>query len=131
MNETYYREHVATAAQFEDALIKLARGRGIAKYELAIFQAFSDAPANTLTQTSLAARAGFRNGDEANMRLGQLAHAVSDALHFEPHTKYSDGFPRWWPTLAFGSGQDEHGHWQWTIRPELLEVLRKNRWVRS
>ena len=123
---------IATPARYEEALIQMRNCGGVANYELAIFNAFSLAPRHTLTASELARECGFTDKNEANLRFGQLAKRVSEALHFMPRSRHGDGEPRWWPTLAYAPNQegDSEGHWQWTMRPELLEVLRAMRWVR-
>lgn len=119
---------VATVEQFEDGLIRMRDAYGIPAYGLETFRAFADAPDHSLTQATLAKALGCKP-KRANGCIGFLAHTLADAMHFAPRSHYRDGFPRWWPLIAYGSEGDEH--WQWTLRPELLQALINMKWVRS
>jgi hypothetical protein len=66
----------------------------------------------------------------ANLRYGTLTHDVADALHYIPGP-FSTGNPHWWRKLAYGSDgtpQTEDGHYEWIMRPELVQALQEMRW---
>jgi hypothetical protein len=118
---------VATVTQFEDGLVAMARS-GIPPYGLETLKAFAAAPEHILTQDTLAIALHCKP-KYANGCIGFLAHALADAMHFVPRSHYRDGFPRWWPLIAYGSEGDKN--WQWTLRPELLQALINMKWIRS
>lgn len=120
---------IATAEQFQKALLRLRDDR-LQALDLPIFKAFCEAPGHTLTATKLAELCGLSGWEESNLRFGKLARRIGEALHYRP-TKRKNGKTRWWESAATGSETDvaDDGNYQWTLRPELVESLRKMRWV--
>lgn len=121
---------IATAQEFEAALLRVRDRDGITPTDLGVLRAFCSAPDYTLTAPKLAEAAGLSDWQEANLRFGTLARRIGEALHFTP-SRRSDRSLRWWMAAAYGAGADETdtGHFQWVLRPELAEALRTMRWV--
>ena len=120
---------IATAEEFQRALLRLRDNR-LQPLDLPILKAFCDAPGQTLTATALADACRFSTWNESNLRFGMLAQRIGKALGYSP-TLRKDGSPRWWESAALGSNDDDTdaAHFQWTLRPELVEALRKMKWV--
>lgn len=121
---------IASTAEFEAALLRMRDLDGVSANDLGVFRAFVRAPDNALTAPKLAEDAGLAGWQEANLRFGTLARRIGEALNFTPSTR-SDGSLRWWMAAAHGAGADEEdtGHFQWVLRPELVEALKKMRWA--
>jgi hypothetical protein len=120
---------IATVAQFQTALLRL-RDDKLQSLDLPIFKAFCEAPGNTLTATRLAEVCGLSAWNAANLSFGKLARRIGEALNYRP-TKRKNGKTRWWESAATGSETDDSdsANYQWTLRPELVECLRKMRWI--
>jgi hypothetical protein len=125
---------IATVREYEDALIRKRDRSGVSNYELTMLNAFAQAPEHTLTAITLAKALGCSR-HYANRVLGGFAREISEELHYQPRTHYSSGDPRWWPTIAYSTGElqaeDNGGHWEWVLRPEFLQALKNLRWVRA
>lgn len=123
---------VATKEAYQQALLKLrdkSRFRNTKYLDLLRIQ--YSAPEHTVTATKLAQAAGYENYNAANLQYGSLAHEVAEILNYEP-PKRKNGEPMWFWTLSSGSDQglDEDGHYEFVMRPELVEALQNMKWVR-
>ena len=122
---------IATAEQFKRALLAVRDRDGISQQELGMLRAHCRAPDHTITATRLAQEAGLTSYGVANLQYGRFAHALADRLSYDP-TKREDGTTRWWFTLAIGcdgSDETEEGHFEWIMRPELVQALQEMRWA--
>jgi hypothetical protein len=96
-----------------------------------MLRAHCRAPNHTLSTGRLAQEVGYPNYASANMQYGTLAHHVADALHHRPGP-FADGNPHWWRTLAYGNDaapETEDGHYEWIMRPELVQALQEMSWA--
>lgn len=122
---------VATAAQFKAALLSVRDRIGISPKDLALLRAHCRAPNHTISAFQLAKELGYPNHGSVNMPYGILAHHVCDALHVVlPPTPSGD--PHWWRTLAYGNddaAQADNGHYEWIMRPELVQALQELKWA--
>lgn len=122
---------IATAEQFKQALLAVRNRHGITTKNLAMLQAHCRAPAHTITTTKLAEELGLPSYSTANMQYGGFAHLVADELHYKPGP-FKSGNAHWWLTLAYGNEgekQNEEGHYEWIMRPELVQALQEMKWV--
>jgi predicted HNH restriction endonuclease len=120
---------IATVEEFQRALLRV-RDDKLQALDLPILRAFCGAPSNILTATKLAEVVGLSSWNESNLRFGMLAQRIGKALGYRPTTR-KDGSTRWWESAALGSTADETdaANFQWTLRPELVDALRRMRWV--
>ena len=122
---------IATAEQFKAALLSVRDRIGITPKDLAMLRAHCRAPHHITTAGQLAQATGYPNHSTANLHYGTFAHRVADALKFRPGP-FSDGRPHWWLTLASGNDeapQTEDGHYEWIMRPELVQALEEMKWA--
>lgn len=122
---------IATVEQFKAALL-IVRDRvpDMTPYA-ALLKAHCRATRHTITAGQLAKEMNYPNYSAANLRYGTFAHDVADALHYIPGP-FSTGNPHWWRTLAYGNDgtpQTEDGHYEWIMRPELVQALQEMRWA--
>ena len=89
-------------------------------------------PLHQITSTQLSDVIGLAGYAEANLRYGKLGHAVADELGYEPPKRSSgDRKPRWWMALSTGKqGAEGDGHFEFTMRPELVQAIEAMHWVR-
>lgn len=122
---------IATVEEFKAALLRVRDRHAITATDRGIFRAFCAAPDHMLTAPKLADAANLSGWQEANLRFGTLARHIGEALNFTPSRRSSDGELRWWMSAAHGAGSDEEdtGHFQWVLRPELAEALKSMKWV--
>src|SRR5688572_26773737 len=122
------RRSIATVKDYCEALLKVRDG--LSDSDLAMLRAFCHAPENTLTATKLAESVNLASWRAANLRFGLLAQRIGQALAFTP-SKRPNGTLRQWQSAAYGAGDDEKetGHFQWTLRPELVEAMKSMRWA--
>jgi len=83
-------------------------------------------PKHTITSEVLATAMGWPNFNSANLKYGTFAGKAAKEMAFTPPI---EGF-----AVSFftefnmpESGQDE-GHWQWILRPELVEAIHALNW---
>jgi hypothetical protein len=122
---------IATGEQFKRALLAIRDRDGISQTELAMLRAHCRAPKHTITSTKLSHEAGLTNYAVANLQYGILAHAVADRLGYTP-IKRDDGTTCWWFTLsvgADGSADTDESHFEWIMRPELVQALQEMKWA--
>jgi|SRR5208282_6348165 len=122
---------IATVEQFKAALL-IVRDRvtDMTPYA-ALPKVHCRAPRHTITAGQLAKEMGYPNYSTANLRYGTLAHDVADALHYIPGP-FSTGNPHWWRKLAYGNDgtpQTDDDHYEWIMRPELVQALQEMRWA--
>ncbi len=136
MNDSDELDHVspkpiATVEQFKKALLAVRDRDGISQQELAMLRAHCRALDHTITATQLAQTLKLTSYGVANFLFGKFAHAIADRLNFVP-IKRDDGTTCWWFTLSYGrsgSEQMEGGHFQWIMRPELVQALQEMKWA--
>lgn len=92
------------------------------------------APQHTITSAQLAKLVGFSSYSVTNLRYGTFAGRIAAALRYTPgpFKTVPPGNPHWWRTLAYGNDGvplKEDGRYEWIMRPELCEALRKMGWV--
>jgi hypothetical protein len=128
-------EHpIASVDQFKHALLTYRdRGRGIPPAWLIMLCAQGKAPCAAMTATELADVAGYPNHSSANLNYGKLARYLAEILSFTPTEKHRNGEPAWWTTISTGIGADPDAdkHFQFVMRPELLQALREMNWVKA
>lgn len=122
---------IATAEQFKAALLAVRDEVPDMMPYSAMLRAHCRAPKHTISSAQLAKELGYASHASANMQYGTLAHLVCDALHCTlPPTPSGD--PHWWRTLAYGNhGKPvtDDGHYEWTMRPELVQALQEMKWA--
>lgn len=122
---------IATAEQFEAALLKVRDRYGISVKDLAMLKAHCCAPNHTISTSRLAQEVGYPSFSSVNMQYGILARHVVEALHVTlPRTPSGD--PHWWRALAYGNDgapQNEDGCYEWIMRPELVQALQGIKWA--
>lgn len=131
MDEFSDPKPIATAEQFKAALLAVRDKIGISAKDLTMLRTHCRASKHTITAGQLAQEIGYPNYSSANLQYGILAHHVADALHYIPGP-FSTGNPHWWRTLAYGNDdtpQSEDGHYEWVLRPELVQALQEMKWA--
>lgn len=123
---------VATKEEFQQALLKLrdkSRFRNT-KY-LDLLKAQYSSPNHTITATKLAEAVGYANYNAANLQYGSLGHELAEVLGYTPPER-SNGEPIWFWTISTGNDveSDPSGHYEFVMRPELVEALEGMRWVK-
>ena len=125
------REAIATSEQFMRALLIL-RDKSLPDSHLAMLRAQCRAEKSTITATQLAAAAKYDNYHAANLQYGTLAFNLSSVLGFLPALKHAIGSPCWWTALSYADEEQAEqgtGHFQFIMRPELVQALREMRWA--
>jgi hypothetical protein len=120
---------IATTDDFKRALLSV-RDR-MTDMHLNMLRAHCQAPEHTITATRLAEAVRLPTCGAANLQYGTYAHWVADALGYVPDQR-DDGSYNGWRTLAYGraaSIETQDGHFEWIMRPELVEALRSMRWA--
>lgn len=87
-------------------------------------------PRGKITASKLAEAAGFQNFNAANLQYGTLGSHLARELNYEPPTRKDDS-SQWWTTLSYsldGEYEDGTEHFQFIMRPELMQALREMRW---
>jgi hypothetical protein len=120
----------ASAEQFKTAL--LARDRiGIPAKHLAMLVAHCHTPNHTISTGQLAKEVGYPGNKTVNLQYGTLAHHIANELHHIPPPA-PDGKAHWWRTLAYGNDGvpvTDDGHYEWIMRPELVQALQEMKWA--
>lgn len=122
---------IASAEQFKKALL-IVRDKNLPSSHFAMLRAQCRAPSATITATQLAAAAEYENYNAANLQYGTLAMNVAAALGYTPEEKHADGSPCWWTTLSYSNedqAEENTGHFQFIMRPELVTALLEMRWA--
>ena len=122
---------IATVEQFKAALLAVRDSVADINPYLAMLRAHCRAPNHTISTTRLAQAVDLPSYSSANLQYGKLAHEVADALHYSPGP-FPGGNKHWWRTLAYGNEgvpQTDDGHYEWIMRPELVQALQAMRWA--
>jgi hypothetical protein len=117
--------------QFKKALLAVRdRVPDMTPY-VALLRAHCRAPKHTISMSKLAEEVGYTNYASANLQYGNLAHYIVDGLRITlPPTP--SGEPHWWRVVAYGNKdtpQNDQGHYEWIMRPELVQALEELKWA--
>lgn len=75
------------------------------------------APERTLSMEEIAKLGGYPSHSVANLQYGKLGNLFADYFSVE-------GLENQTQAIAYASGsRDDRGHWQWTVRPALIEAM--------
>ena len=105
-----------------------AMAEDLAPAHRAMLEAHYQAPSHTITLGELAEAAGYNGEEGAKLQYGLLAKRVCEEMSFEPPEKNSDGSPIWSYALADIPDAPTSTHWQWTLRPEVVQALDELAW---
>ena len=110
---------------------------------VAMLRAHFAAPDHMISATKLAQAAGYAGYEGANLHYGKLGWRVAQEVGFVP-PKRSDGTPIWTCAIARdraveSDGSDEAtmdalsrafetGHYEWEMRPQVVEALKALSW---
>lgn len=76
-----------------------------------------------ISATRLAEAAGYSSYSTGNEQYGYFAHKICDILSYTPEIR-DTGEEAWTTAICVGSPQkDNQGHFQWILRPEVIEAL--------
>lgn len=129
----FFKEPIATAEQFQKALLTLRDKKKLTPEHLEILKHMAAGPDKRTTATRLAQAMNLATYAAANLRMGLFAHLLADELSYVP-PKGRGGKPMWWSTLASGQGgapdSFDH-HFNFTMRPELVQALINMRWIKE
>jgi len=76
-----------------------------------------------ISTTRLGKAVGYDNYNTANEQYGSFAHHICDELGYTPELR-GDGSPIWTFVLCEeGAVNDNLGHFQWKLRPQVAEAL--------
>lgn len=124
---------VATTEQYQDALLKIRdKGKFRNTKYLQMLRAQYASPLHIITATKIAEAVGYENYSAANLQYGTLGHEIAKVLDYVP-PKRSNGEPMWFWTLSSGndaSPETLDGHYEFVMRPELVEALERMKWVK-
>lgn len=126
-------EPIASPEQFQKALLALRDKKKLTAEHVEILKHMASAPERKITATRLAQAMKLENYSAANLRMGLFAHLLADELSYAP-PKAKGGRPMWWTTLASGLGASAatlDWHFQFTMRPELVQALTYMRWIKG
>jgi hypothetical protein len=75
-----------------------------------------------VSATELARKVGFANFQAANLRYGLLARKLLDffQIHLSEYVKLN--------ALVYLNNPDDE--WEWTLRPEVVQALKKLNWFK-
>jgi hypothetical protein len=106
--------------------VRAFRTLSLGKCHEDMLRAHANAPKHTLTATELARTAGYDSYEVANFQYGKLGRQVAEFLNLPLRIDPRRGEPVWTTAIAAGAdeGEDENGHWQWTMHPEVVQALR-------
>lgn len=122
---------IATAEQYKAALLSVRDKVSDINSFLALLRAHYRAPNHTISMGRLAQEVGYPNYSSANLQYGILAHHVTDALRITL-PPVPGGNPHWWRTLGYGNEGapvTDDGHYEWIMRPELVQALHEMKWA--
>jgi hypothetical protein len=112
----------ATAKHYATALRQIENGMSQAQRDMLVGHA--SAPEQTLCMREIAQLGGYDTFNTANLRYGELAHALADALDI-PRLEY------WVYCLGTFFGAPGKTETQVTMNPELYEALIQIGWVQD
>ncbi len=117
---------IATKEEYQKALLNLRdAGRFRNTKYRDMLKAHYLADKHTITATQLANAVGYANFNAANLQYGLLAHEIAKELNYQP-TKRDNGESMWFLAIASGhkpSDDTSNGHYEFVMRPELIEAL--------
>jgi hypothetical protein len=122
---------VATPEQFKAALLTVRNNVTNMIPYAALLRAHCRAPKHTISTFQLAKELDYPSYGTVHFVYGKLAHEVCDALHHDLPPVPS-GDPHWWRTLAYGNDgtpETDDGHYEWIMRPELVQALQELKWA--
>jgi hypothetical protein len=122
---------IPTVDQFKAALLTVRDRIGMSPKDVALLKAHCRASNHTISTVELAKLLGYANYSAVNLHYGKLARDVADALNYAPKPNAS-GDAHWWRTLAYGNDgkpRTKDGHYEWIMRPELVQVLQEWKWA--
>lgn len=122
---------IANPQAYKKALFAIRDKGELNKTYLALLKAHCRAPGHTISTQGLALAVGLKSFRPVNMHYGNLANRVAEVLNIVlPPTP--SGEPHWWRALAIGKDSEvnvDDGRYQWTMRPELVLVLKELKWA--
>lgn len=109
------RVEALDADDYERALLALEDR--LTEQQLALLTGLAAAPGHTLSMLELAKLCGYDSHKVANLQVGGLGKRFAEHFGIE-------GLENQTLAIAVGSGvPDDKGHWQWTLRPALVEAM--------
>jgi hypothetical protein len=124
---------VASKDQYIQALLALRdKGRFRNTKFLAMLRAQYAAENHTITATKLAEAVEYENFNAANLQYGTLGHEIAVQIGYDP-PKRENGEPIWFWSISSGndaSSETIDGHYEFVMRPELVEALKQMKWVK-
>lgn len=120
---------------FKKALLSLRDDSAFSNTQfLTLLRAQYSAVNHTITAQRLADSADYKNFNAANLQYGHLARLIAEKLDYVPEAKHKNGEPVWWVTIATGKEASEttlDGHYEFTMKPELVLALEEMKWVKK
>jgi hypothetical protein len=86
-------------------------------------------PNHSLTASTLCSRLKVTDVVVINKLFGNLGNKISEFLSKHPEG-YKKGDDQGWTFLATGRVDEIRKHFEWTLRPEVIEALEKLEWVK-
>ncbi|ANF24198.1 hypothetical protein [Stutzerimonas stutzeri] len=124
---------IATCEQYKEALLKLRDAKRIRNTKFVeMLRAQYEMPNHAITATQMAEAVGFHNYNATNLQYGTLGKEIASFLNYTPPTM-ANGEPIWFWSLSSGNDASEsttHGHYEFVMRPELVEALKEMKWVK-
>ncbi len=124
---------IASKEDYIKALLKIRDNGRIrnTKY-LEMLRAQYSATNKTITATRLAEAVGYENYNAVNLQYGTLGREIAEVLGYMP-PKRRNGEPIWFWTISSGNDASDEtidGHYEFIMRPELVEALEEMKWVK-
>lgn len=129
-------EGAPSAEKYIEAFLQVSLTDG----HVAMLKAHLHAPNHLISATKLAEAAGYENYNAANLQYGLVGEKVANEIGFDP-PKRSDGSSIWTCAIARSPDKDtefpdtsmldalsaamEAGHFEWQMRPQVVQALRK------
>lgn len=124
---------ITNSENYIEALLKLRDSKRLRNTKfLEMLKAQYSMPNHTITATQLAESVGFQNYNATNLQYGTLGKEISGFLAYEP-PKRKNGEPIWFWVLSSGNEASDNtmnGHYEFVMRPELVEALETMKWVK-
>ena len=112
-----------SAAAYQGALAMLRPS--LTAGHVAMLRAQYRAPAFTITARELAAAAGYKNFNGANLQYGKLGKRLREALQF-----YGGGQEAFVLSM-FYTPTEQHPEWRFVMHPPVIEALRQLGWFEN
>ena len=107
-----------TVEDFQAAFLTIRQD--MADSDLNLLKAHYEAPNYVVTATELANKVGFANFQATNLRYGTLAKKLLDYFQIS--------FSRYAKLNALVYFNNPTNEWEWTLRPEVVQALKKLKW---